>query len=389
MANNYTMDDIVEVKKRQKRRKKRIKLLILIAVAAVAGGMYYSREKWLPKLQGIGEKYQTIINDGELAKGNFPIEISGGENYQMYFTDSIIYLMSDAYLYIYNQDGGLTDSRQHAYSNAILKTADGYALIYETGGNKFRLETERKTVYNESVDNDIVFGRLSEDGYAAIVTCSDKYACKLIIYDDDGGVVYSRECIDRIIDVAFDENSKGAVLSFVDAENGAVVTRSEKISFDSKKSKWKSDNFQTCCIASSSYENGFVVLGDDKCAYYNNDGKCVADYDYSGDFAGCDVEGGAAAVILNDEERRKYNVMLIKGPKSEPIVIPADNELRCVQVYDDFAYVMTKSSLKAYDFDGNLRSTVDISDSYTGFRRSDKYIFLMGYDKVDRIDYES
>ena len=64
MANNYTMDDIVEVKKRQKRRKKRIKLLILIAVAAVAGGMYYSREKWLPKLQGIGEKYQTIINDG-------------------------------------------------------------------------------------------------------------------------------------------------------------------------------------------------------------------------------------------------------------------------------------------------------------------------------------
>ena len=49
---NYDMDDIVEVKRRAKRRKRRIKLIILLAVAAIAGGMYYNRDKWLPKIGG-------------------------------------------------------------------------------------------------------------------------------------------------------------------------------------------------------------------------------------------------------------------------------------------------------------------------------------------------
>ena len=209
---NYDMDDIVEVKRRAKRRKRRIKLIILLAVAAIAGGMYYNRDKWLPKLQGIGEKYHTIINDGELAEGNFPIEISGGENYQLEYTDKVIYLMSDAYTYLYNEEGGLIEGRQHAYSNAVMKAADGYALIYETGGNKFRLESERETLFTDTADDNIIFGRVSDDGYTAIVTLSDKFACSLTVYDRNGNYIYNRNCIERIIDVCFTDDGNGAVL---------------------------------------------------------------------------------------------------------------------------------------------------------------------------------
>ncbi|MBR6670071.1 MAG: hypothetical protein IKL31_04910 [Ruminococcus sp.] len=389
MANNYTMDDIVEVKKREKRRKRLFKMLIFVSIVIIVGGLYSYREKWLPKLQGIGEKYQTIINDGKLAAGNFPIYMSNSDSYQMQFSDSVIYMISDADLYLYNQDGGLIDSRQHAYSNAVLKTSDGYALIYETGGKKFRLETERKTVYTESADNDIVFARLSDDGYVAIVTLSEKYASSITVYDDNGEIVYGRECVERIIDVSFDDNSKGAVLSSIGADNGSIITKCEKVSFNSEKSEWKSDPVQTYCMAASNFDNGALVLGDDKCAYYNSKGNIISSYVYSGTFAGCDVSGEKAAVILNDDKRRKYSIMLMKDSKSEPFMIYADDELRFVQIYDELAYVMTKTSLNAYDFDGNLRSTVAITDSYTKFRRSDKYIFLMGYDRIDRIDYES
>jgi hypothetical protein len=115
----------------------------------------------------------------------------------------------------------------------------------------------------------------------------------------------------------------------------------------------------------------------------------ISTHSYSGEFAGCDVSEEKGAVILNDNKRRKYSIMLMKNSKSAPFVVEADDELRFVQIYDGLVYVMTKSTLNAYDFDGNLRSTASISDSYTKFRRSDKYIFLMGYDRVDRIDYES
>ncbi|MBR4021715.1 MAG: hypothetical protein IKI94_03830 [Ruminococcus sp.] len=386
---NYNMDDIVEVKKREKRKKRLIKMLVFFSIVFIAGGLYTYREKWLPKLQGIGEKYQTIINDGKLASGNFPIDMTNADNYQMQCSDSAIYMINDAYLYIYNEDGGLTDSRQHAYSNAVLKTADGYALIYETGGTKFRLETERKTVYKSSTESDIVFGRVCDNGYVAIVTLSEKYACTLKVYDDDGVLAYERECVERIIDLSFDYDGRGAVISFIGAENGAIVTKSEKISFRSEKSDWKSDSVQTYCMATSDYDNGLLVLGDDKCAYYDNNGKMISTHSYSGEFAGCDVSEEKGAVILNDNKRRKYSIMLMKNSKSAPFVVEADDELRFVQIYDGLVYVMTKSTLNAYDFDGNLRSTASISDSYTKFRRSDKYIFLMGYDRVDRIDYES
>ena len=44
---------------------------------------------------------------------------------------------------------------------------------------------------------------------------------------------------------------------------------------------------------------------------------------------------------------------------------------------------------RSLDFNGELRSTVNISDTYSEFRRSEDYIFLMGYDHIDRIDYNS
>lgn len=48
-----------------------------------------------------------------------------------------------------------------------------------------------------------------------------------------------------------------------------------------------------------------------------------------------------------------------------------------------------KEEIRAYDFSGELRSTAVISDSYSGFVRSNEYIFLEGYNRIDRIDYES
>ncbi|HOR22425.1 MAG TPA: hypothetical protein PLY43_06845, partial [Ruminococcus sp.] len=58
-------------------------------------------------------------------------------------------------------------------------------------------------------------------------------------------------------------------------------------------------------------------------------------------------------------------------------------------VSDGLAYIMSKDTILAYDFDGNLRSTVEINDSYTGFVRSEDHIFLKGYGRIDRIDYDS
>ena len=49
---------------------------------------------------------------------------------------------------------------------------------------------------------------------------------------------------------------------------------------------------------------------------------------------------------------------------------------------------MKNDSVLAYDFNGELRSTATVNDSYTGFERSRDYVFLKSYNKIDRINYE-
>lgn len=383
--------DIVEKRKKEKRKRRIIKLIIFIILIIIAGGLYFYRDKWYPKLEGLGEKYQTTIqNNGKLAEGNFPIEINGGSEYQFDMTKKIGYLLNDAYVYIYNQNGGLLESRQHAYSNAVMETADGKALIYESGGYNFRVESFKKTIITKKMENTIIFGRISNQGYIAIVTTSDKFSSVLTVYDKNGKFIYGRDCVERIIDVSFTSNSEGCLLSFINAQNGALVNITEKINFDKSEPVWVSEPAETFCINSYPLESGgAVIIGDEECAYYDNSGKMVVNSVYESDFDGGDVKGNSSAIITNDEKRREYILTIIADADSEPIKIKSSEPLKDVAIYDNCAYIMTSKNIMAYDFNGQLRSTVEISDAYNSFRRSDDYIFLMGYDKIDRIDYNN
>ena len=80
---------------------------------------------------------------------------------------------------------------------------------------------------------------------------------------------------------------------------------------------------------------------------------------------------------------------LFSGADAEALVIELEEPSIDVTIYEDLAYVMCQGKIMAYDFSGGLRSVAGVSDSYTGFVRSDDHIFLKGYNKIDRIDYES
>lgn len=385
----YDADDIVELKNRKKRRKRRIKFLVFILIAAIAAGLYYYKDEWIPKLRGIGKQYKIINNDGQLAEGNFPIEINGGAEYQLGYSDDTVFLLSDAYIYYYNTEGGLLKKRQHAYTRPVLNVSNGCALIYESGGNELTVENEDKSIYTKTYENIIMFARLSKEGYAAVVTGSENYACELKVYDDDGKVIYERNCVERISDISFIDESRGCMLSYIGAQNGSIVTNVQKINFSSEKEKWTSPAVDTLGLEVCGSGDGAFVIGYTACAYIDSGGQISSYYEYDGDFAGGDSSGGKSAVIFNDDDRRKYTLALFNGSCASPTFVEFENPLEYVTISDGLAYVMSKEEIKAYDFSGALRSTAEVTDSYYEFRRSEDYIFLMGYDKIDRINYNS
>lgn len=386
---SYDENDIVEVKNREQRKKKLIKFLIFVLVAGIALGLYFTRDMWLSKMRGIGRQYNTIINSGTLAEGNFPIEINGEYSYQLRHTQDKLIILSDIHIFFYNTDGTLMKKRQHAYTNAVLQADNGKALIYENGGDDFCIEDEEGVLYKNKFENNIRFARISPEGYSAVITASDNYECEIFVYDKKGNTIYERKCMEYVNDISFTDGSSGCVISYLKAENGSLVTAVQQVNFTESTEKWTSAGFNTAGLDVFGYDDGAFVLGINACGYINGNGQISSYYRYDGDLKGGASIGGKSAVIINNNDRRKYVMALFSGNDTEPLIVDLGQQAVDVEVYDGLAYVMCKEEIRAYDFSGELRSKAVISDSYSGFARSSDYIFLKGYNKIDRIDYDS
>ena len=386
----YDANDIVELKNKKKRRKRLVRFTVFLLIAGALTALYFTRETWYPKLKGISDHYQTIVNDGELASGNFPIEVSGENSYQLGYSKDTVAVLSDAYIYFYNTEGALIKRRQHALTNPIMETDNGRFLIFESGGNEFAVEDINGVVYSGSFDSaNILFARLSKEGNTAVVITSENYDCEIQIFDKKGNVIYQRKCIERVNDISFKEDSSECVVSYVYAENGAMVTSVQEINTHESGENWTSPGIDTLGLDVFGFDNGAFVLGIDACGYVDGKGQISSYYKYDGDLAGGSSSGGNSAVIINNYDRRMYQAVLFKDGNSEPTVINMGEPLIDVTVENDLAYIMCSGKILAYDFSGSLRSTARINDSYTGFVRSEEYIFLKGFNKIDRIDYNS
>lgn len=382
--------DIVLLRRRRKRRRQMAKFIAVLLLAAIVFGLYAKRDVWFPRLEGIGSRFQSVkSSDGELSGENFPLSISGGIDYQVEDMGGYLAILSDAYIYIYTEDGELYEERQHAYANAILQTADKKALIYESGGNRFRVDNKRKNLYTKKLEQNIIFARISDNGNVAVITTSDTYVCTLTVYDESGEEIYSRNCVERVIDLTFNDDGTGCILATSDASGGEIVSKIISVSFDSKKDKWTSAALDTLCLKSYYDANGILVLGDTKSAYYNSKGELLSTYDYPSELIDWDYQDGKVAMLFRNEIKRHNYFTTIDSEKREPNQIEfTDGSAKCIRLSDSQVLVMTKEGINKYSFKGTGEKNISSESAYDKFIIIDDYIFLLGYDRIDRIDYK-
>ena len=390
MEKNIKDVDIVILRRRRKRRRQMAKFIAFILLASIIFGLYVKRDVWFPKLEGIGSRFQSVKSSGgELSGENFPLNISGGIDYQVGNLNGYLAILSDAYIYIYTEDGELYEERQHAYANAMLQTSGKKALIYESGGNKFRIDNKRKNLYTKKMEQNILFARISENGNVAVITTSDTYICKLTVFDDSGEEIYSRNCVERVIDLTFNEDGTGCILATSDAADGEIISKIISVSFDSKKDKWTSDALNTMCLKTYYDRNGILVLGDTKCAYYSNKGELLTSYDYPSSLIDWDYRDGKIAMLFENEIKRQNYFTTIDSEKREPNQNEFSNSsANCIRISGGQVLILSKEGIIKYDFNGGGEKNISSESAYEKFILIDNYIFLLGYDRIDRIEYK-
>ena len=386
---------------RKNRKKKKAlsflkKLIIIAVIAGAVAAVVFTKDLWYPKLDGILTKIPAKENSAELAEGEFPISIEGGASYNLLSLDGSIAIVDDSHFFAYNEDGKLIYSVQHTFSRPIMTAFNKKALLYDLGGKSFGLYSKYKNVYSKSTDDPILLARLGNNDIAAVVTKSEKYPSALMVYDAAGKNIFNYRSVSRIIDVTFNSDSSGCYITTIGTRGGFIVSnilyyRFDKVDYDEKENPvpvWQTDDLQTLALSVRRYgENNIIIFGDTMCAYYDENGNFKDSYEYKRQLVDYSSDGSVAAMIFRNDERRSSDLVVIDCLTETISEKNLGYEVLNVQVSGNTVYMQSRNGIESCTADIEPISSVQLDTDYNDFCRVGSYIYLLGYDEINRIDY--
>lgn len=390
MAINTDVREMKRFKRNKKAKSLARKLIPALLLIAVAAAVVLTKNIWYPKLDGIMKKIPTftVENSGELAEGNFPISITGGSGYQLLPMNGYFSLLDESHLRIYDTNGELNCDVQHEYANPVMAANSRRVLIYDLGGKKLRVVNRHKTVFEKNMDESILFARLSSNDNTAVITRPDKALSQLSVFDQNGGLIFSLTANDRrIIDVSFTENNDGIVVTTLGASGGELVSQMTRYRYGERDSVWVSDTISTMAMSTSSVEGGELMFGDNMCAFFDNNGNYKTSVEYKNTLIDFDSSKELTALIFENQERRRTVLKLINNADNSVNELNVNGIAKDITVEGTTAYILTSSGISSYNADGTEGAGVSLDDEYDGFVKLGGYIYLLGYDEINRIDF--
>lgn len=92
-------------------------------------------------------------------------------------------------------------------------------------------------------------------------------------------------------------------------------------------------------------------------------------------------------MIFSNEERRTSELVTISSLDGTVSEKTLDRETLNIQVSGDTVYIQTKNGIESRTAAGDVISSAELDTDYEDFLRMGKYIYLLGYDEINRIDY--
>ena len=386
---------------RERRKKKKVerflkKLIIILAVAAAIMAVVFTKDLWYPKLDGILTKIPAPENTAELAEGYFPLSIEGGASYQLLAVDNCLALADDSHFFVHNADGKIISSAQHTYSNPVITAGNKKILLYDLGGKSFALYSKYKNVYSKTTDDPILIARLGSSDAAAVVTKSDKYPSVLMVYDGTGKNIFNYRSVSRIIDVTFNPDSSGCYITTIGVSGGFIVSkmlyyRFDRIDYNEMGDPvpvWETENIETLALSVRLFgDDNIILIGDRMCAYYDMNGLLIDSYEYKRQLADYSADGSVAAMIFTNAERRSSELVTIDCTTGKITEKPLDYESLNVQVSGNTVYIQSRNGIESFTAAGERLSSVELDTDYDNFCRMGGYVYLLGYDEINRINY--
>ena len=126
---NNDINDVTLYRKKKKKAKRIRTLIILLVIVVALVPVWIYRDTIFEPLRGIASRIQTTTTETT----GFPISLTGRSDYTFCSLSDSFALLSDTYLYSYNEDGGQNFALQHGYVHPMAVSNSKRVVIYDKG----------------------------------------------------------------------------------------------------------------------------------------------------------------------------------------------------------------------------------------------------------------
>lgn len=371
-------DDINKYRENKLRRKSLIRLIIFAVVTAALVIVVINWRSILAPLKNIGLKSSG---------GGFPVNLTRSANYAMGKLGENFYLLTDTYLYTYNDGGAELANKQHGLQKPVCSSNDKRALVYDRSGKDIKVYSKSAEVFSKSFEDSIVFAEMGTDERSAVVTTASRYSNYLYILNLEGKQIFRWASPDEMImQVCFDDGDKSVYVSVVGEKNGTLnssVLRFE-IKEDVTSETWRapigasvSYSLQKCSDGVYAVTSEGAYLIDDKT------GEIKASNAYSKQIVGIAKTDGLRVTLFRDPVSNGI-VATAYSETLEPSAAIALENSASFDVHKGKFYSLCGNRLTVYNTALEEIAGYDLDDEYSDMIIIGNYAYLLGYNKLQR-----
>lgn len=378
--------DLGKYRKKKKHGKHLAQLIAILVAVILIAIVWINADTIFEPLRGIASKIETKTT---LTVG-YPIELTGSGSYSIMRFGSNFSLLNDTYLYTYDTNGAQLYALKHGYSHPEQATSEKRILLFDKSGNNFAVYSKSSLIYQNSVDDKIVYASIGNDGLSAVVTDSKRYSNVLYVYDDGGNWKYTKKFADEnVIKVCSVGDGKHIVVATLSAKHGDIITNFYKYSILSTD-----DCIWKCSVRSGSLPCGMFADSDTVLTVCDNSvisvdcrtGELIGSYPYSGQLKNFYINGDIVLLQYNDISANR-NVLTVFNNNAEATAqVNVSAGASCVYSDANGIYVLDGAKFKVFDIDLINENIIPVTDDdYTSFVKIGDDIVMLGYETVNRV----
>ena len=328
----------------------RIALILLLCVAGTLGWM--NRDNLAPS--NVVEWAQARVVGMGVGDG-FPHSIAGTSVQPRNFlsSDKNICFASDTAITVLNSTAKGLVSRQHSFSNPVLRLAGGRMMVYNLGGRGCQLESVGATERKISLNQNLIAGALARQGSYALITEADGYRGELTAYTADGREQSHYWFSDYYpTAVALSPDGSAAAVTGVNTANGVIKSALYLLNLGNSKTQ------QPFAVYSGNllfdvYWNGdssVVAFGDQSAVLADAGSRSKTEFSYGGKVLTSYCASSDLTVLgFSSYAGSSDSTLVILNRSGEKILSPSlQGTIRSVSVFGSAAAALCGSAVYFY-----------------------------------------